>query len=222
VRDGQVEQLLQLGDEAEGGLGRRGASRIVRNRRPAGQRWQVCLAGRVGQDPDDAGGAFVLAGLEVEAVNDVLVLRGGADRKGPGVRHVGEQGAQGHERGDTDLPRELEQLDGERAPAGRRLDALDEQDIAVQRGGRGQQDAGRGPADPAPPLLHDDPRTADLEVVVLLGVDRCHGLGVPHLGEVLDRRCGRLARVVPALEGGDHDRVTQFRHVRELDHQVPP
>ena len=61
------------------------------------------------------------------------------------------------------------------------------------------------------PVFHDDPRPADLEVVVVLGVDRCHGLGVPHLCEVLDRRCSRFARVVPALEGGDHDRVAQLR-----------
>jgi hypothetical protein len=67
-----------------------------------------------------------------------------------------------------------------------------------------------------------DPRAADLEVVVVLRIDGRDGLGLPHLGEMLDGSRGRLARVVPALEGGDHDRVAQFRHIRELNQQEPP
>jgi len=31
--------------------------------------------------------------------------------------------------------------------------------------------------------------------------------------------CGRFARVVPALKGGDHDWVAQLWHIRELNHQ---
>jgi hypothetical protein len=155
-------------------------------------------------------------------VDDVLVLRRGGDENRPGVRHICEQGAQRHERGDTDLTGILEQLDGEGTPTRRRLDALDEDDVAVQQGGLGQQDASRGPADATLAVLDDDPGSVDLEVVVVLGIDGCNGLGVPHVDEVLDRRCGGLARVIPALEGGDHDRVAQLGHVLELDHRVPP
>jgi hypothetical protein len=150
------------------------------------------------------------------------MLRGCGDGKGPGVRHICQEGAQGHEGGDAHLLGELEQLDGERTPAHRRFDALDQEDVTVKGGGGGEQDAGGGPADPALAVIQDDPGAADLEVVVVLRVDGGDGLGLPYLGEVLDGGRGSFARVVPALEGGDHDRVAQFRNVRELNQQEPP
>jgi hypothetical protein len=51
---------------------------------------------------------------------------------------------------------------------------------------------------------HD--RTVDLEVVVVVGVDRRDHACVPHLDQVVDHPGGGVTRVVPALEGGDHDR----------------
>ena len=49
----------------------------------------------------------------------------------------------------------------------------------------------------------------DLEVVVVLGVDRGERGGVPGEFEVLQRGAGGVARVVPTLERGDHHRVDE-------------
>ena len=49
------------------------------------------------------------------------------------------------------------------------------------------------------------------EVVELLRVDVGHQLGIPAVDEVPGGRGGGVARVVPALEGGDHDRLVQRR-----------
>ena len=75
---------------------------------------------------------------------------------------------------------------------------------------RGHEDPGGAPVDPAAAVLEDDPGAVDLEVVVLLGVERRDGVGVPDVDEVVDGRRGCLARVVPALEGGDHDGVVEL------------
>ena len=84
-------------------------------------------------------------------------------------------------------------------------------------GGRRQQDPRRRPADPAAAVVGHDPGPVDLEVVVVLRVERRDRLGVPGLRQVVDRGRGRLTGVVPALEGSDHDRVAQLPHVLELD-----
>ena len=52
----------------------------------------------------------------------------------------------------------------------------------------------------------------DLVVVVLLGVELGERLGVPGQLEVLDGSARGIAGVVPALEGGDEDRVTKYGH----------
>ena len=82
-----------------------------------------------------------------------------------------------------------------------------------------QQDPGRRPGDPARAVVVEhDVGPVDLEVVVVLGVERARSARRPRPSQVLDRGRRRLAGVVPALEGRDHDRVAQLGHVLELDH----
>ena len=150
----------------------------------------------------------------------VLAVGRRGDRDRPGVRDVGHQRAEGDDHRDVGGLGELHQLDGEGAPAERRLDALDEHDVAAERGVRRDEHAGRAPADPSPAVLEQHPGPVDLEVVVVLGVERRDDLGVPDLGQVLDDGTRGLAGVVPPLEGRDHDRVVQLGQVFELDHRV--
>jgi len=88
------------------------------------------------------------------------------------VRGVGQECAEG----DDELPAELldgtHQLGAELAPAHRRLDAADQDNVAAQVGRRGDGDPRRGPRDAAAPVLTGgDPRPVDLEVVEVLGVE---------------------------------------------------
>ena len=220
--DGRVEELLELGHQRQGGLGRGGVAGVVRDGRPARDGLQPRLGRGVGQHPDDARRALVLALLEVVAVQHVVAVGRRGHRDGPGVRDVGHERAEGEHGGDAGLLGELHQLDGEGAPAERGLDALHQDDVAVDARGRGQQDPGGPPADPAAALVEHDPGAVDLEVVVVLGVERRDGLGIPDVDEVVDDSRRRLAGVVPALEGGNHHGVAQLRDVLELDHPMPP
>ncbi len=136
------------------------------------------------------------------------------------MRDVSEESTDGDDGRDTEPLGELEQLDREGPPAHRRLDALHEDDVPVQAGLGGDEDACRGPGQHAPTVLERHARTVDLEVVVVLGVEGRDDLGVPDLREMADRARGRLAGVVPALEGRDEHRVDQLRHVLELQHHV--
>jgi hypothetical protein len=58
-----------------------------------------------------------------------------------------------------------------------------------------------------------DHRPVDLVVVVGLVIDLDDRLGLPDRIEMLQRVTGRIAGVVPALEGRDNDRVAQFGQV---------
>ena len=119
-----------------------------------------------------------------------------------------------HQHLGPDVLGEAQQLDDERPPAHRRLDPVDQDDVAGVAGAAGDQQPGRRPDDPARAVVADlDRRPVDLEVVVVLGVERRDRLGVPLAGQLLDGAAGRLAGVVPALEGRDHHRVAQLRHV---------
>ena len=124
---------------------------------------------------------------------------------GPGVRRVGEQRA--------------ERDDGRHAELARRSSSSSSQNARqrmfgsipctsttspVGAGRPARPTAGwsatRSPGDPV-----DQPhrRPGDLEVVVVLGVDRGQRLGVPDQLEVLERAAGGVPGVVPALERGD-------------------
>ena len=174
--------------------------------------------GGVGEHADNAGGALVVAHLGVEAMAHLLLVGGDGDRDRSAVRHVGHQGAEGEDQLDIGGLRELHQLDGERPPPERRLDPVDQHDIAADRRVGGDEDAGGAPTDPALSTVDDDPGPVDLEVVVVLGIERGDRLGTPELAQVLDDRRSGIPGVVPAFEGGDHDRVVQLRKVLELDH----
>src|SRR6185369_2800836 len=57
---------------------------------------------------------------------------------------------------------------------------------------------------------HPDGRAADLEVVVVVGLQFGQRRGVPVQLQVLDRPAGRVTCVVPAFEGDDHQRSGGF------------
>src|SRR4051794_18167197 len=64
-RDGYVEQVLDVAEQGEGGLGAGGLGDVVRNRRPDRQRRDARLAAGVVEDADDAGRALVARLLQV-------------------------------------------------------------------------------------------------------------------------------------------------------------
>jgi hypothetical protein len=81
--------------------------------------------------------------------------------------------------------------------------------MAVRRAGHG--DPRRRPLDPPADATHQrHRRPVDLEVVVVLGVERGEGLGVPDEFQVLERARRCVPGVVPALERDDHQRVGQL------------
>ena len=172
----------------------------------------------VAEHADDAGRALVARGLDVEAVDRGLVVGRGRDGDGPGVRHVGQQGADGQHGRHAESLGQLDQLEREGAPAHGRLDALHEHDVAVEAGLGRDEDAGRRPRQHAAALVEHDAGPVDLEVVVLLGVEGGDDLGVPDVRQVAHRARGGLARVVPALEGSDEHGLGQLRDVLELQH----
>ena len=84
-----------------------------------------------------------------------------------------------------------------RTPRQRMLGSMpaDEDDVAVAARRAGHRDARRGPLDPPADAAHQrDRRPVDLEVVVVLGVERGQRLGVPDQLQVLDARPSRRPR----------------------------
>src|SRR5690606_3919805 len=116
--------------------------------------------------------------------------------------------------------REVQQLGAVAAPPDRGLDAHDEQDVPPGRGVPRQQHAGGRPLQGPLAVDEPDPRSVDLEVVVVLGVHGRDQRGVPGAGQVLDRGGGALPGVVPSLEGRDDDGVVQLGDCLEFDHQA--
>src|SRR3712207_9305469 len=83
-------------------------------------------------------------------------------------------------------------------------------DARAGPGGAAPREGGGGPpARAATPADERDGRPVDLEVVVVLGVERGERGGVPDELEVLQRPRGGVPGVVPALEGDDHHGVGQ-------------
>jgi hypothetical protein len=129
------------------------------------------------------------------------------------VRGVGEQRPQGDDLGHAELLDVPEQLSAEAPPSQVGLDAVHQHDVTV--GARQLRDGQpRGlPLD----ATGDAPGQAyvwagDLEVVVVLGVDRGQRRRVPRELEVLQRGAGGLTGVVPAFERGDHHRLHERGH----------
>ena len=130
------------------------------------------------------------------------------------MRHVGEQRAEGDHHLDAEIPREVDDHPREGLPAEVRLDAEQQDDVAVEAGNRRVVEGGLRPLDVAGlPLDERDVRAGRLEVEEVLGLDLREALRLPDLGEVAARQRRALAAVVPAAEGGDQNRLAQVRPV---------
>ena len=194
---------------------------VVRNGGPERHSRYVEPGARVLQHADDPGRSLVGGRLQLEPVLEVELGGRAADLDRPGVRRLGQQGAEGHHQLDTELVGAGEQLGAELAPLHVRLDAAQEHHVPVRAGRPGDVHLRRGPGDPAHPVLAGaDQRTVHLEVVELLGVDHGHDLRAPHLDEVVDHPGGGTGSVVPALERRHHHRVDEMGHVVDLDHEA--
>ena len=150
---------------------------------------------------------------------EVGVAGRGGQRDRAGVRDVGEQRAEHDHHADVELVGDVDELGDERPPADVRLDAPHQHDVAAPEHLPGHRDLRGRPGQVALAVGADaHERAVDLEVVVVLRVERGERLGAPDLLEVGDRAGRGVAGVVPALERGDHHRVDQVRNPGELDH----
>ena len=148
------------------------------------------------------------------------------------MRRVRQQRAEQDDQLDAQAFQAVHELLAERPPAHVRLDAVDQDHVPVQPGGRHapvrrvrprQRHPGRRPDEAAGVTALDlDHRPVDLEVVELLGVDGPDRGRLPGDAQVVDHPAGRLARVVPALEPGDGDRRDESADVSKLDDSPPP
>src|SRR6185369_1431478 len=96
-RDRQVEHVLDAVQQGQGRLRAGRVVRVVRHVDPEGQRVELRAYTSVVKDPDDAGGTLVAGGGEVELLGGGAAAGAAADRQGPGVWDVGEQGAEHHD-----------------------------------------------------------------------------------------------------------------------------
>ena len=79
----------------------------------------------------------------------------------------------------------------------------------------GLRDAGQRPLDlPASRGGESNLGSGELEIVVLIRLHNAHTFGMPQLVEVLQRIAGGFPGIVPALEGGQHDRHAFFARRR--------
>src|SRR4029453_8701685 len=166
----------------------------------------------VAQAPDDPGRALVTGRREAEPLDELRVARATAHGTRARVRHVREKRAQRDDEVDPELLHELDDQVRERAPAEVRLDAEKEDDVTVEPIRTTVVEDGRGPVDPPrEPCLERDVGAGCLEVEKRLRIDLREALRVPELGEVTGGERGALAAVVPAPEGGDHERPLELR-----------
>jgi hypothetical protein len=149
---------------------------------------------------------------QAEPLDELRVARATADRARPRVRHVRKQRAQRDDEVDPELLDEADDQIRERAPAEVRLDAEEQDDVAVEPLRTPVVEDGRGPVDsPCQSFLERDVRPRRLEVEEVLRIDLRESLRVPELGEVAGcERCS-LTAVVPAPESGDHERPLELR-----------
>ena len=164
------------------------------------------MAPGVVQHADDPGGALVARRLELEAGDHLGLVGRADDRGGPGVRHLGQQRAEGEAEAGAVALGDLGELGAVGAPAQLRLGADDHEHVLVAAGDRAGVDLGGRPDDLAQTVVVESHLgSGGGEVVELLGVDVGHLVEVPAVDEVAGRGAGGVARVVPALEGGDDD-----------------
>ena len=171
-RDADLEQVLELADQRQRGLGARRLGDVVGDRRPVGDRGDVEPHARVLEDPDDAGGALVRRLLELEPV-DQLGLGGGAVT---GIGRVCGVSASSAPRVTTSSPPSSSQAASSSAQNCRQrmLGSMPRIRITSRSrsGGEATAICVRRPGDPAVAVLVGaDDRPVDLEVVEVLGVD---------------------------------------------------
>jgi hypothetical protein len=174
---------------------------------------------------DDACRALVGRLLEAELLHGLVVGPDPRHRDRAGVRHVGEQRSERDDRGRAELARHADHDLGVLAPAQRRFDALEQQQVVVgARDGRSVEGVGR-PLDHARlPLVHPHVRTDGGEVVELLRVDPRDLAGFERLDQEPECRRRGLTGVVPPLERAYQRWAAQLRALAPLDvsHQGPP
>ena len=117
----------------------------------------------------------------------------------------------------------VEEFLGEPAPAHVGLDSAHEHHVVVGAGWPAHREPGGRPLDPPGHAVDQrDRRPVDLEVVVVVRVDRGQRPGVPDQLEVLHAGGGAVAGVVPPLEARRPARGGQLRPVLELGHAAKP
>ena len=114
--------------------------------------------------------------LETEAPHQLGIGRGARDTDGPGMGHVGKEGAERHDHLDLELLGNADDLGAERAPSQLRLDAEEHHCVALGAGqGRGHHLVGR-PGDLAGDAVHQAHlRAGGREVVEVLGIEGGEG-----------------------------------------------
>ena len=166
------EQVAEACAEGLGRAGARSERDVVRHGRPEAHRPQLGGAARVVENADDPRRPLVARELEPELLDEARVGRGAGHRRRPGVRHVGEQRAEGHDELDAELAGEPDHEVGECAPAVVRLDAEQDHRVAIGPGdGRVVERVLRPLDAPRQPLVEDDGRPHRLEVDEPLRVD---------------------------------------------------
>jgi len=163
------------------------------------------------QHSHDPGRALVIDRLDLQRGGQLLVGGGRRHRHRTGVRRIGEQRTEQHDELGTQLGEGVDQIGAESAPAHIRLDAVHQDQVAVQPGRMRHGQPGGRPGQAASAAVGDlKHRPGDLEIVVVLRIDLADRLSFPGSAEMGDRGTRRLTRVIPTLEGRDDRRRGQL------------
>ncbi len=126
---------------------------------------------------------------------------------------VGEERPEDHCQLSTERLGDLHDRGAERPPAQLRLHPSHQDHVTARARHRRRQELYLWPFNGARPpgfgARKADRRPSAREVVELLGVDAREAAGPPRLGEVVQGQGGRVARVVPPLEGDDEQRLAE-------------
>ena len=210
-RDLDVEHVFDPAQQRYRRLRVRRLRHIVRHRRP--ERHRRDPGGHTGvlEHPGDPGRALVAGFLQSEALRGLGGVGRTRNRHRPGVRCVGQQGAEDHDGVDIELVGDGHQLGAERAPAHIGLDPVHQHDVAVAARWPAVRNPHRRPHQlPRHPIDLPDDRAIHLVVVVRLVIDLHDRIGFPDGLEVFQRIAGRVAGIVPSLERRHDDGVVQF------------
>ena len=172
----------------------------------------IRLSARVVEHADDPRRPLIARGGETESLDELGIARASRDGDRTCVGHVREERAKADHQLDAELLDEAHDQVGKRAPAQVRLDAEQQDDVAVEPLRATVVEDRRGPVDPpCHSFLERNVRPGRLEVEEVLRIDLGEALRVPQLGEVTRGERGALSAVVPAPESGDHQRPFELR-----------